>query len=324
MTALDQPAAAQSQKAVLWVTFGMIMFSIQDTVIKWVSGTYPLHEVVLYRSIFGLALTLAFVYWEGGFGLLKTRRLPLHLTRGLLLVITNSAYFAALATMQLAETMAIFFIAPLIITALSVPLQGEHVGWRRWLAILTGMIGVLLIVKPSSDAFNAIAFLPALAALGYALTQLMTRPLGKTDSASAMSFYIQATFLGFSALVGLTIGDGRFSGSGSANIEFLTRAWLWPTPVDLSLFAISGFIVAIGGIAISQAYRMASPTVVAPFEYLALPFAVLWGVLLWGEVPDALAFAGIGLIVTAGLFTIYRERVTNKPISSAKSQIGKL
>ncbi|MDP7381830.1 MAG: DMT family transporter, partial [Alphaproteobacteria bacterium] len=102
--------------------------------------------------------------------------------------------------------------------------------------------------------------------------------------------------------------DGRFAGGGQANMEFLLRAWIVPTPGDLALFAASGFTVAIGGFAISQAYRLAAATTVAPFEYLALPLAVLWGYLIWGDFPDLFTFLGIALIVVGGLTVILRSR----------------
>ena len=239
---------------------------------------------------------------------MKTRRLGLHVLRGGFIVICNAAYFVALATMPLAEAMALFFVAPLFITLLSGPLLGERVGWRRWLAVGIGMLGVVIMVRPSGAVIQYVALLPLIAALGYAGTQLMTRRLGATDGASTMSFYIQLALLAASAVMGLVVGDGRFAGGGQANMEFLLRAWIMPTPVDIALFAASGFTVAIGGFAISQAYRLAAATTVAPFEYLALPFAVLWGYLIWGDFPDLFTFLGIALIVAGGLTVILRGR----------------
>lgn len=308
MVAVHAQDNSQPIRAVLFAIAGMVTFSLQDTIIKWVSGTYPLHEAVLIRSCFGLLLTLLFAHLEGGLAILKTRRLGLHLLRGSFIVICNGTYFVALATMPLAEAMALFFVAPLFITALSGPLLGERVGWRRWLAVAIGMLGVLIMVRPSGAAVQYVAILPLISALGYAGTQLMTRRLGVTDGASTMSFYIQLTLLAASAVMGLAVGDGRFAGGGQANMEFLLRAWIAPTPGDLALFAASGFTVAIGGFAISQAYRLAAATTVAPFEYLALPFAVLWGYLIWGDFPDLFTFLGIALIVVGGLTVILRSR----------------
>jgi drug/metabolite transporter (DMT)-like permease len=313
-----QLSSVQTVRAILWAIAGMVVFSLQDVIIKWMSGDYPLHEVVFLRTCFGLGLTLIIAHFEGGLKILKTRRLSLHLLRGLFIVICNATYFTALATMALAEAMAIFFVAPLFITALSVPFLGEHVGWRRWLAVAGGLCGVLLIVQPSSSAFQWIAVLPLFSALGYAATQLLTRRLGATDAASTMSFYIQLTLLGFSLLMGLSIGDGKLSGSGNPNLEFLVRAWIWPELQDMGFFALSGCMVAVGGFAVSQAYRTAAATTVAPFEYLALPFAMLWGFLIWGDFPNTLAFAGIALIILAGLVVILRERQKGQVLSSAR------
>ncbi len=312
-----QATSAQTVRAILWAIAGMVVFSLQDVIIKWMSGDYPLHEVVLLRTCFGLLLTLVIAHVEGGLKILKTQRLPLHLLRGLFIVICNATYFTALATMALAEAMAIFFVAPLFITALSVPFLGEHVGWRRWLAVGAGLVGVLLIVQPTSNAFQWVAILPFFSALGYAATQLLTRRLGTTDAASTMSFYIQLSLLCFSAVVGMILGDGKFSGSGNPNLEFLVRAWVWPQLNDLGLMALSGCMVAVGGFAVSQAYRTAAATSVAPFEYLALPFAMLWGFLIWGDFPNVLAFGGIALIISGGLVVILRERQKDHRLSTA-------
>jgi drug/metabolite transporter (DMT)-like permease len=319
MTTTDQVVQTRPLQAILWVAFGMIMFSLQDVVIKWVSGTYPLHEVVFYRSCFGIVMTILIAHLTGGIGNLKTNRLKVHLLRGLLIVICNSAYYAALATMPLAETMAIFFVAPLLITVLSVPLLGEKVGWPRWLAVGIGMTGVLLMVRPTGETFDWITLLPLLSALGYALTQLLTRPLAKTDHASSMSFYIQLALLASSAIVGLSIGDGKFANSGNPNFEFLARAWITPSATDMVYIALSGVVLAIGGYSISQGYSKAPATTVAPFEYLALPFAVLWGFLIWGHLPDVFAFAGIALIVGGGILVFYRERVGQKSDNASQT-----
>ena len=220
MVAVHAPDNSQPIRAVLFAIAGMVTFSLQDTIIKWVSGTYPLHEAVLIRSCFGLLLTLVFAHFEGGLAILKTRRLGLHVLRGGFIVICNAAYFVALATMPLAEAMALFFVAPLFITLLSGPLLGERVGWRRWLAVGIGMLGVVIMVRPSGAVIEYVALLPLIAALGYAGTQLMTRRLGATDGASTMSFYIQLALLAASAVMGLVVGDGRFAGGGQANMEF--------------------------------------------------------------------------------------------------------
>ena len=171
---------------------GMALLSAQDAVIKWLSGDYPLHQIILGRATIAVVLTLIMVRLEGGWSLLRSRRLGLHLARGLLLVVANISYFLALAAMPLAEAIAIFFVAPLFITALSVPFLGEQVGPRRWLAVLAGLCGVVVMLRPGEGAINPVALLPVLAAFCYASMQILTRRLGATDKASASGIVASA------------------------------------------------------------------------------------------------------------------------------------
>jgi drug/metabolite transporter (DMT)-like permease len=137
--------------------------------------------------------------------------------------------------------------------------------------------------------------------------QMLTRRIGAGDKASTLAFYIQATFIVVSATVGLSIGDGRFSGAENATLEFLVRAWTWPVYSDWVLLGVCGLLVACGGYLISQAYRLAQAAVVAPFEYATLPFALFWGYQLWGDWPDIVTFIGSTLIVGSGLFVLSYE-----------------
>ncbi len=295
---------------------GVVAMSVMDVVIKWLSPDYPLHEIVLVRTIIALFLTLIIVHFEGGFGLLKTRRPMLHLVRGLMIVTANMSFYIALAVMPIAEVAALFYVAPLLITALSVPLLGEHVGTRRWAAIFVGFVGVLLTSGIGSGAFKVEALLPIFAALGYALTQLLTRKLGVTEKASVMSFYIGVVFLVVSVAFGLTVGDGRFAGVGGPGLEFLFRPWSWPDSNAAILMVICGFLVAIVAYMLSQAYRITEANVIAPFEYVVLPLAILWGYLFWNEVPSFKTMIGIVLIAGAGLYVFIHERSVQKRVAS--------
>jgi S-adenosylmethionine uptake transporter len=304
--AIRSSAAVQG---VLCIVLGMVVLSLQDSLIKWMSGDYPLHQIVFSRSAVAILVTAYIARLEGGLGLLRTRRLALHLARGLLLVAANICYFLALAAMPLAEAAAIFFVAPLFITLLSVPFLGERVGPWRWAAVFAGMAGVAVMLRPGDGVLEIAALLPIGAALTYAVMQMITRRLGVTDRASALAFYVQSCFIVVSAVFGLIAGDGRFAGNGHPSLEFLLRAWAWPSGFDAFLMLACGLLIGIAGYLLSQAYRIAEANLLAPFEYTALPFAVLWGVLWWGDWPDATALLGIALIAGSGLFVFYRETV---------------
>ena len=293
---------------IICVLIGISSMTMMDAVIKWLSGAYPLHEIVLVRTIISLGLTLVMVHFEGGLGLLNTSRPGLHIVRGLMVAVANMSFYLSLSLMPIAEATGLFFVAPLIITGLSGPLLGEKVGLRRWFAVVVGFIGVVLISGIGTDSFRAPALLSLLAALAYALTQISTRKLGITDKASVMSFYIGIVFIVISSGFWWFAGDGRFAESGGPNLEFLLRAWTMPDQTGWLLMVVSGVLVAVVGYMLSQAYRIAKANVIAPYEFVALPLAVLWGVLFWGEYPSIQTVLGIVLIAGAGTFVFIRER----------------
>jgi drug/metabolite transporter (DMT)-like permease len=146
------------------------------------------------------------------------------------------------------------------------------------------------------------------AAVAYAGIHIIARKIGGTESAATMAFYIQITFIVVCIIIGLFIGDGRYSDQSHPSLVFLFKEWTWPLLSDAGYFAVLGFGVAFGGYLISQAYRSAEAGFVAPFEYLAMPLSVLWGFLVFEELPSKLTWLGIGLIVGAGLFTVWREQ----------------
>ena len=292
----------------------VIFFSINDVAIKFLSGGYALHQIVLIRSLLGLAVVCAVIApLTQGRAIARTRRLPMHLLRGFCVVVANMTFFLGLATMELATAVAIFFVSPLVITVFSVIFLRERVGPWRWAAILVGFAGVLIVMRPGTEAFAPAALLPLFAAVAYASIHMITRRIGTTESAGTMALYIQIVFIVVCAVIGLAVGGGRFAAQENASLAFLFRAWTWPAGADLWIFAVLGVGVAVAGYLISQAYRVAEAGFVAPFEYLAMPLAIFWGWAVFAEVPDAATLAGAALIVGAGLFTLWRESRVGDP-----------
>ncbi len=312
-------SSATTRLAIACAIASAFAFTVNDTAMKFLSGNYALHQIVLIRACFALIVTTAiFVPLDGGFKALKTSRPLMHLARGICVVFANMSFFMSLAAIKIAEATAILFIAPLIITAMAVVFLKEEVGPRRWVAIALGLAGVFVIVRPGASSFQAAALLPLIAAIAYATLHVLTRRIGTADTAAAMAFYIQIMFIVIGSLTGLVLGDGRFAGTGNASIDFLLRAWTWPPMGDLAIIGAAGFASAIGGYLVSQAYRIAEASVIAPFEYAALPLSVLWGLAIFNEWPDAIAWLGIVLIVASGLYAYSRERkidtVAPKPV----------
>ncbi|MEP4247826.1 DMT family transporter [Tateyamaria sp.] len=311
--------------AILFVLIGVFCISINDLLIKQLSGGYPLHQIVFARSGIGILFTLLIVQYEGGFGILRTKRPGLHALRGILIVVANMTFFLALAVLPLADATALFFAAPLFITLLSIPILGEKVGPLRLSAVAVGFAGVIIMQRPwagseSLEVNRIVLLLPVLSALTYAMNQLLTRKLGVASKASAMAVYIQTAFIVVSVLFFVVAGDGRFADQATnASVVFLLRAWVWPADSDLWVFVGLGVNSAIIGYCLSQAYRLADAATVTPFEYIGLPLAVLWGFVVFGDLPVAEVWIGIALILGSGLFVFLRER--HKARLLAHSQI---
>jgi S-adenosylmethionine uptake transporter len=307
-----------------FVLAGMAAISINDVLIKALSGGYPLHQMVFIRSAIGIVFSLMLVQMEGGFSILRTRNPGLHLMRGGLVVISNLTYFAALAVIPLAEATALFFVAPLMITLLSIPLLGEKVGPLRLTAVTVGFAGVVLMMRPwdsQTEVSRFILFLPVLSALTYALNQILTRRLGASTRASAMAVYIQGIFIVVSLGFYAVAGDGRYAvGVENGSLQFLLRAWVWPEGTDRWLFLGLGLNSAIIGFSLAQAYRLADAAVVAPFEYIGLPLAIFWGWMIWGEVPVPVVWAGSALILGSGVFVFIRERMQSRRVAATPVQ----
>lgn len=296
---------------IICIVLGMTAITVNDMLIKLLSDGYPLHQMVFLRSIIAVAFSLGMVQLEGGWKILRTDKPFWHLARGLLLVVSNLSFFAALVVLPLADATALFFVAPLFITLLSIPILGEKVGIRRISAVLVGFAGVLVMQRPweSGGSDKLVMLLPVLAAFTYALCQILARRLGASAKASAMAAYIQGIFIVVSIGFYVVAGDGRFAaGVENESLRFLLMPWRWPDGNDGLLFLFLGLLSAVIGYSISQAYRLAPPATVAPFEYVAMPLAVLWGWLVWDYLPSMQILGGIVLIMGAGLYVFVRER----------------
>ncbi|MEM8539203.1 MAG: DMT family transporter [Pseudomonadota bacterium] len=309
---------------ILFLLIGVFCISINDMMIKQLSGGYPLHQIVFARSGIGILFSLMIVQYEGGFGILRTSHPWMHVLRGLMIVVANMTYFVALAVMPLADATALFFAAPLFITLLSIPVLREKVGPLRLSAVAIGFAGVVIMQRPWASAgelevSRIVLLLPVLSALTYAMNQLLTRKLGVTSKASALAVYIQATFVVVSLTFYVVAGDGRFAvNTTNASLLFLLRAWVWPADGDMWVFVGLGLNSAIVGYCLSQAYRLADAATVAPFEYLGLPLAVFWGFVVFGDLPVVEIWVGIALILGSGLFVFLRERQKARLLAHAQ------
>ncbi|MGQ4661048.1 EamA family transporter [Lysobacter sp. F6437] len=280
-----------SRRAAVIMLLAVAVFSLMDAGLKELAGRYPPLQVATLRGASSLPFVLAWVAATSGLRPLLRVRWPLHLLRGAIGIGMMAAFAYALRTLPLTTAYSIFFIAPLLITALSVPLLGEKVGPRRWAAIATGLLGVLVLLRPTGDGLLSWAALAVVvAALGYAVSAITVRVLGRTDSTASMMVWL---------LVFMAIGGGVLAAPG----------WVLIRPVDLWVIAGVGLAGALGQYAITEAFRIGEASRIAPLEYTALVWGVLLDVALWGVLPDAVTWLGAAIIVASGLYLLRRERI---------------
>lgn len=284
-------------------------FTLNDMAVKFLSGDYAVQQITFIRAIVAITLMVVIVQiWAGGIQDFRTKRLRVHIVRGVLVVISNLAFLSSLAVLPIANAMALFFAMPIFVAILAKLILKEEVSALRWLAISIGLVGVIVMIRPATDAFTPVSLLPLAAAFGYAVMQIMTRILGQTDGTISMSFYVQLTFLVLCLVIGMGFGDGRFyQSSHDAALSFFTRAWTMPQGTDLIFLALAGVGTTLGSILITHAYRISDAGLVAPMEYAAMPIAVFWGIVIFGDWPTTVDLAGIALIVGSGLIMLWRE-----------------
>lgn len=267
------------------------LFSLMDGGLKQLASHYPPMQVAALRGLSTLPLVLAWVVATGAVRGLFRVRWPIHLARGVLAVLMLWTFAYALRGMPLAGAYTLFFIAPLVITALSGPMLGERVGPRRWTAIAIGLAGVLVVLRPTGEG---LASLPALAVLvaatAYAVSAVLVRVAHRTDSTQSLVFWM---------IVMTAFGAGALA----------WPHWLPLRADDAWVIAGVGIAGFLGQVAITEAFRWGEASVVAPFEYSALAWGLALDLLVWGVLPDGWTFVGAGIIVASGLYLVRRERV---------------
>lgn len=289
---------------IIYLCLGILIFSLQDAIIKAVSGAYPLTQIMATRCFVAVPILLTLVHFEAGLGALWSREFLGLVGRAALLLVAYTTYFLAFPALPLADAVALFFTVPLFTLALAAPILGEKIGWRRITAVLVGFGGVVVMLRPGAGLFEPAALLSLMSALTYALAMLMARRMGTYTTASVMAFYQNSVYL-FGAL--MVAGFFHLTGIHSAShksVDFLVRAWVWPDVVDFLLIASCGVIAAVGMTLLTHAYRIAKASVVTSFEYTGMLWAPLWGFLFFGEIPYITTIAGAALIVAAGVFAL--------------------
>lgn len=291
---MSAPAAAvpfreNHRHGIYWMLLTMLLFVTMDTVAKYLTATYPVHQVVWARYVFHLLLLFT---WLGARArwVLRTRRLGLQLGRSLLLLLTTFFFFTALSFMPLVDASVIMFIGPIVLTVLAALILREHVGARRWSGVIIGFIGALIVIRPGTSMVQPAAVFAVAAACCYALYQITTRQLSYSDA--------PLTTLSYTALVG-----ALFSSFAAP------FGWVWPDATGWALMALAGLIGGLGHFCVIKAFQAAPAAVVAPFGYTSVIWSTSFGFVIFDHLPDAWTIIGGAIIIGSGIYILHRERV---------------
>ena len=307
MTAATAHAAAQSaaargadaRRGIAIMLLAVGLFAVMDAMVKWLGEAYPTMQIVFFRSLFAF-IPLAFIIFRGNLMAAIRIRDPLgHALRALAGILAMASFFYGFGRMPLADAIAIIFAAPIFVTALSVPILGEKVRLRRWTAILVGFAGVVVMLNPGAGMLDPVAGIVLAGTLFHALAMVFVRKLARTESnvAIVFSFTLACTLVG---------------------AAFLPFQWVTPSATDLAVLAGIGLIGGIAQIAMTQAFRLADVSLVAPFDYTAIVWASLLGFFIWGEVPGNNIWIGVAIVMASGLYILYRETNLGLPRGIAR------
>jgi len=285
-------------KGIALILTSTIFLGTSDVTAKYLSATLPSIEITWIRFLtFAVIMVPAMVPGTPLFAM-QTNRLTLHLLRGLGILGSSLFFISGLRFLPIAEASATGFVAPLLVTALSIFFLSEKVGLRRWIATGVGLIGVLIILRPGTGAFHPAAFFPLVSAFCWACTLIITRMMSGTERAT--------TVMAYSSLVGLVMLSG-----------LVPSVWVTPTWHDIAFGVFIGVASTLGQWLVVLAFRYADASVLAPFSYTQLLWVSVLGFIIFGEVPDVWTVTGAAFIVASGLYTAHRERVRRSQLLAA-------
>ena len=275
---------------------GTFLFSVNDALGKWLLADYSIGELLLVRSVAGLILLAPLIRQTGIAGFRSAPRPALQIVRVILSTVEVALFFLAVSQLPLADTKTFYLAGPIYVTALSVILLCEAVGWRRWAAVLVGFAGVVLALRPSGASFTLPVLIALAGSITFAFLMIVTRMLRETTDTVLVAGQIGGTFV-FGALT------APFS-------------WVTPSPRDLVLLMLFGVLAMLALACINRSLKLAPASVVAPYQYTLIVWAIVLGYLVFGDVPDLAMLAGAAIIIAAGLFIFWREQVRGRRVAA--------
>ena len=284
-------------------SLAMMIFSSTDGAAKFLSSDLAPQQIIFIRYGIVLILILLFAIYTGNHNLLKTEQPKLQILRGLCLAICSILFYFALKQLPIELCAAISFVSPLFVTALSIPFLGERVGYRRWIAVVVGLLSVLIILRPGSVTFQLAMLLPLGSSLLWAMALILTRLMREREQA--------LTVLSWSSLVGVLVV-----------FPFVWPVWQTPSSSQWMILILLGLFNGLGQYIVIRAFMLASASLLAPFSYSIIIWSMLIGLIVFNSFPDRITLVGTAILIFAGIYIWYREKVTNTQSTPIEAALG--
>ena len=275
-------------KGIVCMVIGVGLLTLNDAVMKWLTADYPIGQIMFVRGALMIIPIVILAWASGGISSLRVRSLFGQGVRAAFFVASTFLFLFALSVMPLASVVAIGFTGPLFLTALAAPVLGERVGWRRWIAVFVGFAGVIVMVRPTAESLAFVALLPLGASLADAAKDLATRKLAATDSSIGTLWFTNIAIT-LSALPTAPFG------------------WQPLRLVDLGLLVVAALVLVAANYFLIETFRFADASLVSPFKYTAMVWAILFGFFVWGDVPNSWLILGACLVIGSGFYILRRE-----------------
>ena len=311
-------AQNNNPKGIVFILIAMMVFSVQDGIMKHIYNFVSLYEIYLIRTVVSFVLILLFLIITKKPIVFKSQYPLLTFTRVILFFFGFSSFYVSLTVLPLGTATALFFVTPFLITIFAHFFLKEEIGLRRWSAVVVGFIGVYVTLNPDFSNFNYLSLLPILCALCYSLSMIIIKKTSDKDSVytQTFTFYIGAIII--SIIFYFIIGDGKYNVSDHPASQFIFREWFVDFNSNILLMTETGVTATLAFLFLFTAYSIASPAVVSPFEYSILFWSPLVGWLYFDEIPSLNTVIGILIIVSSGVYIFMREKAQNQSLATEK------
>jgi len=306
----------QNTKGIFFIMTGMAFFSIQDSLIKYIYEDVALFELYFGRTLIQSIILLSFVLLTKKTIILKTHYPVLTLIRVVCFFFGFSFFYISLTFMTLAMTSALFFSCPFFMSMFAKFFLKEKIGIRRWSAIFVGFIGVLIVLNPTLEEFNFFKLAPVACALCYATSMTITKYTSSKDSIYTQMTWLYIFAIFASIIIFLVSGDGKFNNFSDSTMQFIFREWFTNPAEAWPYVLVMGIVASISFFCVFSAYSIASPSIVSLFEYSYIVWAILAGYILFETVPVPRTFIGAAIIIGAGFYIYYREKIKGQMIAT--------